>query len=266
MNNCIDIMATKLYYKTFLGILILLVAFSCTRYKDLVLLQQNESKSDNTYNAIPPVYRIQKGDVLYIRILSLNQEVTQVINASNIANTTQFNNDASFFIYGYNVSDSGTIEIPVIGTVSVLGKTMDEAKVAISKATKVYLKDATVVVKLISFKYSILGEVKSPGIYQNYNNQLTVLEAISRAGDITPYGNRHKVLVVRPTPEGTKAFRFDLTKSDILNSEGFFLLPNDVVYVEPVKSYNFRNNLQIVSLFLTGVSTLILVLNFINTQ
>jgi polysaccharide biosynthesis/export protein len=256
-------MANKLCIKTFLGILILFLGISCTRYKDLVLLQQNKNKVDSTYTAIPPIYRIQKGDVLYIRILSLNQEVTQVINATNIANTTQFNNDASFFIYGYNVSDSGTIEIPVIGSVSVVGKTLDEAKEAISKSTKVYLKDATVVVKLISFKYSILGEVKSPGVYQNYNNQLTVLEAISKAGDITPYGNRHKILVVRPSPNGTRTFRFDLTSSDLLNSEGFFLLPNDVVYVQPVKSYNFKNNIQIIGLFLTGVSTLILVLNFI---
>jgi polysaccharide biosynthesis/export protein len=249
--------------KIILGILVLIIGFSCTRYKDLVLLQQEKGKIDSTFKATPPIYKIQQGDVLYIRILSLNQEVTQVINATNISNSTQFNNDASFFIYGYNVSDSGTIEIPVIGKVTVLGKSLDEAKEEISKSTKVFLKDATVIVKLISFKYSILGEVKSPGVYQNYNNQLTVLEAISRAGDITAYGNRHKVMVVRPGSDGTKTFRLDITKSEILNSEGFFLLPNDLVYIEPVKSYNFKVNIQTVGLFLTGISTLILVLNYV---
>lgn len=259
-------MTTKQIKKAFLGILIILVGISCTRYKDLVILQQNKQKADSIFKAVPPIYKIQKGDVLYIRILSLNQEVTQVINATNIANTTQFNNDASFFIYGYNVSDSGTIEIPVIGKVFVFGKSLDEAKNEIDKSAKVFLKDATVIVKLISFKYSILGEVKSPGVYQNYNNQLTVLEAIGRAGDITAYGNRHKIMVVRPGSDGTRTYRLDLTKSDILNSEAFFLLPNDIVYVEPVKSYNFKVNIQTVSLFLTGISTLILVLNYINIQ
>ena len=161
------------------------------------------------------------------------------------------------------MSDSGTIEIPVIGKVFVLGKSLDEAKTEISKSTMVFLKDATVIVKLISFKYSILGEVKSPGVYQNYNNQLTVLEAISRAGDISAYGNRHKILVVRPGPETTKTFRLDITNSDILNSEGFFLLPNDIVYVEPIKTKSFRINMPAISLVLSSVSTLILILNYI---
>jgi polysaccharide export outer membrane protein len=257
-------MSFKLINKVIIGILAVILSSSCTRYRDLVLLQQPRSDNNNVYKAVPPIYKIQNGDVLYIRVLSLNQEVTQVINATSATNTNQFTNDASFFIYGYNVSDSGYIELPVIGKVFVLGKTLEDAKNAISKQTSIFLKDATVIVKLISFKYSILGEVKSPGVYQNYNNQLTVLEAIGHAGDITAYGNRHKIMVIRPGPENTKTFRLDITKTDILNSEGFFLLPNDVVYVEPVKSYNFKTNIQTIALFLSGISTLILVLNYIN--
>jgi polysaccharide export outer membrane protein len=189
-----------------------------------------------------------------------------VINSTSSINTNQFTNDASLFIYGYNVSDSGFVEIPVVGKVDVMGKTLEEARMEIARQTAIYVKDATVTLKLISFKYSVMGEVKSPGVYQNYNNQLTVLEAISNAGDITAYGNRRKILVIRPGSEGTKTYRLDLTKTDILRSEGFFLLPNDIVYVEPVKSYNFRVNLPVLSVFLTGVSTLILVLNYIDTN
>jgi len=259
-------MTRRLLDKILLGLVLVIIGSSCTRYKDLVLLQSHKGKQDSTFIAVPPIYKIQKGDVLYIKILSLNQEMTQVINASNTSTSQVFNSDASFFIYGYNVSDSGFIEIPVIGMVEVLGKSLDEASAEISKQTRVFLKDATVIVKLISFKYSILGEVKSPGVYQNYDNQLTVLEAISRAGDISAYGNRHKVLIIRPGHEGTKTFRLDITKTDILNSEGFFLLPNDIVYVEPVKSYNFKVNIQTIGLFLTSISTLILVLNYIDNN
>lgn len=242
---------------------ILLLTTSCTRYRNLVYLQPAEGET-GSYTAAPPAYRIQQRDVLYIRILSLNQEVTQVINSTSTVNTNQFTNEASLFIYGYNVSDSGFVEIPVVGKVQVLNKTMEEAKAEISLQASRYLKDATVTVKLISFKYSVMGEVNKPGVYQNYNNQLTVLEAISNAGDISDYGNRRRVMVIRPGADGTKVYRHDLTKTSILSSEGFFLLPNDIVYVEPVKSYNFRLNLPLVSAFLSAVTTLILVLNYLD--
>jgi polysaccharide export outer membrane protein len=258
-------MFTRSRFIRIIPLLALLVVSSCTRYKDLVYLQASKGKQPDVFTATPPAYRIQKRDVLYIRILSLNQEVTQVINNSSGINISAYTNDASMFIYGYNVSDSGCVEIPVIGKVNVLGKSIEEAKNAISQQTSVYLKDATIIVKLISFKYSVLGEVQRPGVYQNYNNQLTVLEAISNAGDISSYGDKHKILVIRPGAEGTKTFRLDLTKTDILASEGFFLLPNDIIYVQPVKSYNFRVNLPTISLFLTSITTLILVLSYIRT-
>ena len=121
-----------------------------------------------------------------------------------------------------------------------------------------------VIVKLVSFKFSVLGEVGRPGTYSNFNNQLTVLEAISMAGDITDFGNRRQVLVLRPTKEGTKTFRLNLTDISILTSDGFFLLPNDIVYVEPIKSKMLKINLSTISLLLTGISTLILILNFTN--
>jgi polysaccharide export outer membrane protein len=251
----------------FFPVLLLALLFSCTRYKDLVLLQKSVNDSTNTYNSVPPAYKIQKRDVLYIQVLSLNKEITELINSTSTSNSTSvLSNDASMFIYGYNVSDSGNVEIPVIGKVTVYNKTIDEAKTEIEKKSAVFLKDATVILKLISFKFSVLGEVKSPGVFQNYNNQLTVLEAIGKAGDITPYGDRHKILVVRPGNDGTKTFRIDITQTSILNSEGFFLLPNDIVYVEPVKSYNFKVNIQNVALLLSGISTLILVLNYINNN
>lgn len=254
-------------YKALLALTLTLTLFSsCTRYKDLVYLQQEAKDTTDIYQAVPPDYRIQKRDVLFIRILSLNEEVTRVINANNTFSANQFTNDASLFIYGYNVSDSGYVEIPVVGKVKVENNTMEEARLAISAQAAKYLKDATVIVKLISFKYSVMGEVNRPGVYQNYNNQLTVLEAISNAGDISPYGDRRKVMVIRPGNEGTKTFRLDLTKTNILNSPGFFLLPNDIVYIEPVKSYNFKVNIPTISLLLTGISTLILVLNYVDNN
>ncbi len=246
------------------GIVLFLGLQSCTRYKDLVYLQSAESNADSI-NFFPysfPDYKIQQRDVLFIRIISMNKEVTEVINTTPMYGANVYNNAASFYIYGYNVNDSGNVEIPVIGKVNVVGKTLEEAKTAIVAQTDKFLKDPTVIVKLISFKYSVMGEVANPGMFTNFNNQLTVLEAISAAGDVTTFGNRRKVMVIRPGVEGTKTYRFDLTSTDLLKSEGFFLLPNDIVYVEPVKSKNFRNNIPTISLTLGAITTLFLVLNY----
>jgi polysaccharide biosynthesis/export protein len=247
----------------FFGIIIL---SSCTKFYNTVYLQQAANDTANIFPIQVPTYRIQARDILYIRILSINQDVTQMINATPSIASNMYTNDASFYIYGYNVNDSGNVEIPMVGMVNVVGKTLDEAKVAISKQTQKYLKDPTIIVKLISFKVSVIGEVTKPGSYQNYNNQLTVLEAISQAGDITTFGNRKKVMVIRSSAAGTKTIQLDLTNKAILRSEGFYLLPNDIVYVEPVKSKNFRNNIPTMSLTLGAISTFILVLNYLNTK
>lgn len=253
--------------KSFLGLALLALFFhSCTNYKDLVLLQENEETGTDTIGFFPyevPAYQIQQRDILYIKIISMNKEVTEVMNTTPAYGANIYNNEASFYIYGYNVSDSGYVNIPVVGKVKVTGKTLEEATSEITNATLKFLKDPTVIVKLISFKFSVLGEVNRPGVYTNFNNQLTVLEAISKAGDISPFGERRKVVVIRPGVSGTKTHNLDLTDKGILLSDGFFLLPNDIVYVEPVKSRNFRNNIPIYSLFLTTITTFILVLNYI---
>lgn len=248
--------------------ILLIALFSCTSHRQLVYLKNVDSLStENFFPKTRPEYRIQTRDIMYVKIYSLNEEMSNLINQS-IGSYQQnlFQNETSLFINGYSVSDSGNIEIPILGKIRIGGKTMDEAITAIKARTDKYLKDATVIVKLISFKVSVIGEVARPGTYNNYSTQLTVLEAVSMAGDITDYGNRKQVLVLRPTSTGTKSFRLDLTSKNILSSDGFFLLPNDIVYVQPIKSKSFRINIPTISLLLTTVSTLILVLNYVDNN
>lgn len=245
------------------GIFALLSA--CTTQKQLTYLQNVDSIPEGTvYYKQPIEYHIQNQDILYIRVISLNSEVNDLINSFS-SNTSQnmFQNEVSLYLYGYSVNDSGYVDVPYIGKVPVMGLTVDSARDTIMSRVNLSVKNATVIVKLISFKYSVLGEVQRPGIYKNYNNQLTILEAISNAGDITDYGNRHRVLVIRPTKDKTKTFRVDLTSNKVLSSDAFFLLPNDIVYVEPIRSKIFRVNIPTMTLVLSTISTLILILNFI---
>jgi polysaccharide export outer membrane protein len=261
MNYCIHRLINLLPF----AIVLAVIVSSCTSHRQLVYLKNVDSASAEAYYPKNrPEYRIQTRDIMYVKIYSLNEEMSALINQTiGTYQQNLFQNETSLFINGYTVSDSGNIEIPVLGRVKVAGKTMDEAITSIRDRADKYLKDATVIVKLISFKVSVIGEVNRPGTYNNFNNQLTVLEAISMAGDITDYGNRKKILVLRPTPEGTRSFRLDLTNSNILSSDGFFLLPNDIVYVEPIKNKSFRMNMPAISLAFSSISTLILILNFL---
>ena len=192
----------------------------------------------------------------------MNKEVTEVINQTAGTTSGAFNNESSLYISGYTVNDSGYIEIPVIGKVKVLEKTLEEAKEAITAQTLKFLKDPTVIVKLVSFKYSVFGEVLRPGSFINYNNQLTVLEAISQAGNASIYGDLRKITVIRSSEENTQTFRLDLTDRNLLQSEGYYLVPNDIVYVEPVKARNFRNNLPVFSFGLGLITAVLVVMNF----
>jgi len=250
------------------GIFFLLLIFSsCTTQKQLTYLQDIDTIPHRVFpRQENPDYKIQKGDILYVKISSLDPRVNEIYNPNFSQNqVNMFNNDQSLYIYGYSVNDTGYVEIPLIGTLKVEGLTVNEATKVIKEQTNKVLRDASTTVKLLSFKFSVLGEVARPGMYTNFNNHLTVLEALSRAGDINEYGNRKKVLVMRPSGDNqTITYRLDLTNSKFLSSDAFYLLPNDIVYVQPLKSKPFRFNLPLISIVLSSISTLILVLSFVN--
>jgi polysaccharide export outer membrane protein len=154
----------------------------------------------------------------------------------------------------------------VIGTIKVGGLTLNETRRLLQTSADKVFKNSIVECKLLSFKFTVIGEVRSPGTYINYNNYLTVLEAIGRAGGVGDYGNRNKVLVVRPIDKGTKTFRINLQDKKILSSEAYFLLPNDVVIVEPLNQKIFNMNLPtfsfIITTSLSALTTMLLLINY----
>lgn len=219
--------------------------------------------------ATAPEYQIQPDDNLYINIQSMNQEVSQLFSPSkSMSNSggtqSDFGAVSSQYLNGYQVSNKGMILLPVIGEVHVAALTEEVAKDSIQKRVNEYFKDATVKVKILTYKITVLGEVKNPGVYFNYNKSITILEALGYASGTTEFANINKVLVVRNTATGTKSYRLDLTEKKIMSSEAFYLLPNDVVYIEPDKFINNNMNTTIFSLTLAAVSTTILILSYIN--
>jgi polysaccharide biosynthesis/export protein len=243
--------------------------FSCVSQKQLTYLNNIDPIANEQYPKLDqPEYRLQKQDILYVKFTTLNEEINSALNGSADNNTQNvFQSDAGMYINGFAINDSGNIKLPVVGLVQVLGKTMEEATRVIEEKTSQYVKDAAIIVKLLSFRFTVLGEVNAPGYYTNYKNQLSILEAIGMAGNITDYGNRSNILVIRSTNEGSHSFRINLQNKIILSSEDFFLVPNDVIIVEPLKHKSFIINAPTFSFFLNSlvstISLTLLLLTFI---
>ncbi len=252
--------------KSIIIVVVVLSVMSCTRHKKTVYFYNLRDKSDTIsyFENISPGYLLKPGDILHIRILSINEDISKLFNA-NVNNTSysQYYSDISAYINGYSVNDSGYIFLPVLGLLKVEGKTVGEAQLLVQQNLDKYLKGATAVVKLLTYKITVLGEVARPGVYTNYNDNITVLRAIGMAGDITLYGNKENILVIRPTKDGTETYRINLNNAELLESSNFYVLPNDIIYVEPVKSKIFRLNSPNISIAISSITTLILVLNFI---
>jgi len=258
----------KKYLIPILIIFLTILFDGCMTQKKLMYLSNLDTTAvQQFFPMVRPDYRIQYQDILYVNITTLNNEMNDLLNpGSQQYSYSLYSSQSNIYIFGYTVNDSGYISLPILGDIYVYGITINEITNSIIERAKGYLKDAVVNVKLLTFKFTVVGEVYKPGTYTNYNNQLTVIEAIGMAGDITNYGNRKRVLVVRPTKEGTYTYRINVQDKNLLQSQGYFLLPNDIVIVEPIKSKPFLLNLPTFSLIFSSISTLILVLTFITTN
>lgn len=236
--------------------------FSCISQKKSVYIQNADLQPGINIPHKLTQYRLQPGDLLSIRVHSLEPAISHFFNIES-ANAVVPNSPASLYINGYSISDSGYVKIPMIDKVKVVNLTLIEAQDVIQKALDVPLKNSTVLIKLISNKISVVGEVARPGFFYFYNDKVNVLEVLSLAGDILPTGNRSNVKVIRQENGQSRVFLLDMTDSRIISSEAYFIMPNDVVYVEPLKAKAVRNNLAPLTVVFAGISAFILLLNFV---
>ncbi len=256
--------------KNLLFTIIIILTASCTSQKKLAYLNNlPETGGEETFPMDIPDYKIQHRDILYITVKSMTPDGTIKDFLSNVSGSigTYAQSEAGQYMFGYDVGSTGEIILPVLGALKVSGYTLEEARGMIQKVVNTHFNNATVECKLLSFKFTVIGEVRSPGTYINYNNYLTVLEAIGRSGGITDFGRRDKILVIRPVPEGTNTYSLNLQDKSILSNEAYFLLPNDVVIVEPESKKIFNLNLPTFSFILTSVTsavtTTLLLINYL---
>lgn len=207
-----------------------LTIYSCASKKDILYYQDLKDGNQEYINYLSS--SIQINDILFIRINAL---IPESVEPFNINGKSELISIESYKIQGYLVSQEGTIVFPILGTINLAGKTTTEAQTLIAKMLSDggYIKQPTVSVRVINSKITVLGEVKSPGTY-NYDEQnLSLNQAIGLAGDLTIYGVRKDVMVIREV-NGVRTYaHLDLTSSDWFSSPYYYVKQNDVIIVNP---------------------------------
>lgn len=261
---------TKKRTRHFIILLTLLSLFSCRSSQELIYMK--DVTNNQTIKALADSiteYIIKPGDILYVSIKSMNAEINALFNPESSMEMQTTNSYQKFttpqgaYLYGFEVNEQGKLALPVLGAIPVAGNVQSRIETIVQQWADKFLKDAVVKVKLLNYKVTVMGEVKSPGVYYNYNNNFTILEAIAMANGNTDYASINRVTVIRPQPDGKKAMVLDLSLKESWLSEGFYLHPNDYVLVEPDKQKNFQLNSTAYSMVISSISMLIAVLGFV---
>ncbi|WP_128547765.1 polysaccharide biosynthesis/export family protein [Larkinella soli] len=219
--------------------LVIYLATACGSTRKLTYFQSETAEGDSLTVAKPFIPIVQSGDVLSVQISSLNNKASAYFNPySFITAQTQASSETAHLAQapGYLVARDGSIQLPLVGKIVVAGLTTDQVGELITESLKDFLKEPTVSVRNLNFRISVMGEVVRPSLFTIPNEQITLPEALSLAGDVTIYGRRENILISREA-NGKRVFaRIDLTRRDIFRSPYYYLRPNDIVYVEPSKA------------------------------
>lgn len=218
--------------------------FSCVAKKKMVYFQGKDGVvNDSTlfqYNRSE--YKLQVNDVIDIQLKSLETSVNELFNISggsnaNMAQGANVGGGDLYYLTGYIVDMHGAISLPLVGDINVIGLTTVEIKSKLTEVFDKYFKHNRyhLSVKLGGIKYSALGEFNKPGKYVILQNQATLFEAIANAGDLNMVASRGDIKVLRQYPDGMRIHNVDLLSDSILSSPYFYIQPNDVIYVEPLK-------------------------------
>ena len=258
--------------------LIIILSSSCVSQKQIAYFQKGVNQSDTIKIAQAYIPKIQAGDILSINISSLNPSASSFFNPYS---TMPVNQDAAdgtssangtvatpslsqSAAPGYLVGADGSIELPLLGNIKLAGLSTLEAKDTIKNRLKPFLKEPTVNLRVMNYKISVMGEVAKPSVYVIPNEKITLPEALSLAGDLTIYGRRDNVLIVRDVDNKKEFGRINLNSRDIYTSPFYYLHNNDVIYVEPGKGKSAQSDriYQILPVLLSALSFITIIVTY----
>jgi len=206
---------------------------SCATKESIVLFQDDEQKdAQNTSENVSYLYEngtIQKNDILKVSVSALDMMSVAAFVTDNIQNRTP----EQFLLDGFKVNENGKINLPLVGEVEVLGLTLNQASVFIQRELSKSIIDPIVNLNFLNFRFTILGEVNNPGTFTVYNPKINLIQALGLAGDITITGKRNNIKLIREVGGTMTTTIIDLTKSDFIGTDVFYLQKDDIIYIEP---------------------------------
>ena len=250
-----------------IAVLMLFAIFtSCIPLKKQVYFQGELEKSDSIAKIQDQPYRLQVDDLLDIQIKSSDDNVTKTFNpsVSENSNNNVGRNEASIYFNSYSVDKHGNIRLPYLGDINVLGYTTKEVQLKIDEEFEKYFKDPNdvfVEVRLAGIRYTTIGEVGKTGVNVLYLNQANLIQALAASGDIKITGNRENVHVYRKGIDGTKMYTVNMLDINSFDSDSFYILPNDIIYVEPLKQKSWGTGTS----GMQTITSLIAVLSLVTT-
>jgi polysaccharide biosynthesis/export protein len=244
---------TFLKRSTLFFLLIVLVN-ACTPQRKLIYLQGDTAIWNDTSKFVMHLY---PGDILMVQLFTVNQEAFPGITNSSVV--AEGNDTRNAYEKGFVVDQRGNLTLPYIGTMQVAGLSLDDAHDTINNRFKKYIDDPVVILKKLSFKVSVLGEVNKPGLYYVPNEQLTLLEALAMASDLNNFGDRTKLKILRKTANGTIEFNVDLTKKESFIGQAKYIHPDDVIYVPPTRKKAFTAVSPAAAIFTSVITSIALI-------
>ena len=222
------------------AVLFALAFASCVPQKKMLYLKDAQMAAENIsreyVNDRSIDYKLQPGDNLYIRFLNtIDQTSAASLSGDFSSRTSQLTSDASIYLLSYTLDEEGCIELPLTGKITLKNLTVDQAKEKMQTEINKFVNQTTLIVKLSNFNLTVLGEVSRPGMYKVYQSQINLFEAVALAGNMTNFAKNDEVKIIRQTDHGSEIITVDMGSADILSSPYYYLKPNDIVYVEPLK-------------------------------
>ncbi|MBQ4033186.1 MAG: polysaccharide biosynthesis/export family protein [Paludibacteraceae bacterium] len=237
-------------------VITLLLCSSCITNKDLTLLQDGK-KMPQYEQADYSYYRLQKNDMIKIRLLTTNDEAAAIFDMNNGSSSSSSGGNS------YRIYEDGTIDIPFINNIPVAGLTLREAAKVIEGRMKEFVPDAMVKVALANDKFYVIADKKT-GVYEFYKEKLNIFQALAMTGNIPNNVDRRRVRIIRPDVDGkAQVIQFDMRAKSIIGSEYYYIQPNDVIYISSIKGNFFRTEsyTESVGFITTSINFLVTVFN-----
>ena len=235
-----------------------LISVSCIQHKKLLYLKPGEKTEPiiETFKNDFPQYRVQPGDILAVEISSTTATSIEVFSKQFEGKSDESGTS------GYKINSDGNIDLPLVGSIYVDNLTIEEINDTLKTKLSEYIDFAYVRTRITNFNITILGEVHTPGTKMIATENINILQAIGLAGDITETGNKKNVKIIRKNKGGTKIITLNIAQKDVVSSPYYYLMSNDIIYVEPLKIKVLRLNSATISLILSSATLFIIILRY----